>query len=75
MKIYPALNTVSKEEQMGDMQRDDELVTVCSACLTASCWNYEFCCEEYRTAGTVEKTVRELIELDREHPDHWKAKA
>lgn len=28
--------------------------TVCSACLTASCWNGSMYCEDYRTAGTVE---------------------
>jgi hypothetical protein len=47
------------------------LVTVCDKCLTASCWNYEFVCEEYRTAGTVERTVAELMALGREHPDNW----
>lgn len=33
-----------------------ETVTVCSACLTAACWLGEFYCEEYKVAGTVEKT-------------------
>lgn len=53
----------------------DELVTVCSACLRASCWNYDFACDDYRTAGTVEKTaaelVAELVALGLEHPDHF----
>jgi hypothetical protein len=57
-----------------DRYHKDRLVTVCSACLKASCWNYEFVCEEYRTAGTVEKTVGELTALGLEHPDHWKPK-
>ena len=47
-------------------------VTVCAECLTASCWNYEFVCEKYREAGTVEKTVAELMALGREHSDNWR---
>lgn len=51
---------------------DNDLVTVCSACLQASCWWGEFYCDEYKTAGTVDKTVAELKALNLEHPDHWK---
>ena len=49
----------------------DTLVTVCAECLTASCWHYKFVCEKYRTADIVQKTVAELMELGREHPDNW----
>ena len=49
----------------------DETITVCSACLQASCWHGEFYCDEYRTAGTVEKTRAELEALGREHPSYW----
>lgn len=57
---------------MADDFDDDRLVTVCASCLTASCWNYEFVCQEYRTANIKRMTVRELRALDREHPDNWK---
>lgn len=46
-------------------------ITVCSACLCASCWQGEFYCDEYKTAGTVEKTIEELTALHREHPEYW----
>jgi len=48
-----------------------ETVTVCSACLQATCWLGLFYCDEYRTAGTVEKTREELKALNLEHPDYW----
>ena len=52
--------------------RDDaRRVTVCGACLQASCWQGLFYCGEYRTAGTVEKTVAELRALNLEHADYW----
>ena len=46
-------------------------VTVCDSCLMASCWQGIFMCEDARTAGTTEKTVKELRELGREHPDYF----
>ena len=46
-------------------------ITVCSACLQASCWQGEFTCRECKGAGTVEKTLDELRALDREHPQWW----
>ena len=46
-------------------------VTVCSACLQASCWQGLFYCDEYKTAGTVEKTIEELTALNLEHPSYW----
>jgi hypothetical protein len=46
-------------------------ITVCSACLQASCWHGHIYCEKYTMAGTVEKTREELIALDREHPSYW----
>lgn len=56
-----------------EAKQDDEsrLVTVCSACFRASCWHGEFYCSEYRIAGTVEKTVRELKKLNLEHSCYW----
>ena len=52
-----------------------ETVTVCSACLQASCWNGHFYCVDYQTAGTVEKTREELRALDLEHPSYWEKAA
>jgi hypothetical protein len=52
----------------------NRLVTVCSACLTAACWNGEFCCQDHLTAGTVERTVRDLRALGQEHPDNWRSR-
>jgi hypothetical protein len=50
---------------------DDRLVTVCAACLRASCWLGECSCDNYRAAGNTRRTVRELRELDREDPSYW----
>jgi len=46
-------------------------ITVCSACLRAACWNGEFYCDDYRIAGTVEKSIEELKELNLENPSYW----
>lgn len=46
-------------------------VTVCDACEKASCWQGEFYCDDYKTAGTKELSVAELEVLDLEHPDYW----
>ena len=50
---------------------EDRPITVCDACLQASCWNGEFYCDESRNAGTVDMTKRELRKLDLEHPSYW----
>lgn len=50
----------------------NELITVCSYCLRASCWLGYFYCDEYKTAGTIEKPTSELKELKLESPDYWK---
>jgi hypothetical protein len=47
-------------------------VTVCSKCLRACCWQGEFMCDDARTAGTEELSIKELMELDLEHPSYWK---
>jgi hypothetical protein len=52
--------------------QDDDLITVCSECLQASCWQDWFMCEKSQSADTVQKTRRELKELNREHPSYWK---
>jgi len=46
-------------------------ITVCSECLTASCWQGIFMCDENQNAGTVEKTIGELKELNLENQEYW----
>lgn len=50
-------------------------VTVCSACLQASCWKGIFFCDDYMHAGTVERTVEELRALGLEHPSYFERAA
>ena len=49
----------------------ERLVTVCSACLRASCWQGQFMCDAAQGAGTVERTVSDLRQMAREHPTWW----
>jgi hypothetical protein len=49
-----------------------DMVTVCDKCFQASCWQGVFLCSESDSAGTLEKTVEELMALNLEHPDYWK---
>lgn len=51
---------------------DEDKIPVCSSCLKASCWQYQFVCDNYRSAGVVYKTRKELAALDREHPSWWR---
>jgi hypothetical protein len=51
---------------------EDKLITVCSECLTAACWQGIFYCQNYKQAGTKELTVAELRKLNKEHPSYWK---
>lgn len=48
-----------------------EPVTVCDQCLQASCWQGIFYCQEYKTAGTITRTRKELAKLGRESSDYW----
>lgn len=63
-------NSGERTEQEGPAV--ERLVTVCASCLRAACWQGEFYCDDYRTAGTVDKTVAELRALALEHPDFWR---
>jgi acyl-coenzyme A thioesterase PaaI-like protein len=47
------------------------LITVCDACLQASCWQGIFYCQEFKTAGTIDLSVNRLRKLKREHPCYW----
>ena len=53
---------------MGD---DSRMVTDCASCLQASCWQGIFYCDDYKTADIVEKSIKELQELDLEHSSYW----
>lgn len=53
------------------MVSTQKTITVCDKCLQASCWQGIFMCWESLEAGTVEKTVAELRELDLESPSFW----
>ena len=57
---------------MSNCPSDNFRVVVCDHCLRASCWQGIFYCDDYKTAGTTEKTVAELQALGRENPDYWK---
>lgn len=50
-----------------------DVVTVCSACLRACCWQGEFMCDAADMAGTVERTVRQLrAGKHGEHEHYWR---
>jgi hypothetical protein len=50
----------------------DRKITVCDKCLCACCWHGEFMCDEAKYAGTVEKTIRELlVDNVRESCEYW----
>lgn len=49
----------------------DYLVTVCDACLRASCWHGEFYCDGSRGAGTKDIPASELVKMGSEHPSNF----
>lgn len=53
------------------MRGDDYYVTVCDACLRASCWHDYSPCRHAREAGTTELLVSVLRAMRRESPQHW----
>lgn len=53
------------------MPTPDYPVTVCDACLQASCWHGEFMCERSRGAGTTVLMASQLRALDLEHPSNF----
>ncbi len=47
-------------------------VIVCDKCFQATCWQGIFMCHQAYEAGTVEKTIYELMKLGPlEHPENW----
>lgn len=68
---------VNEDKNIGDANADLEtgqgaLITVCDNCLQASCWQGAFYCDEYKTAGTTQKTRTELAASGRENHSYWK---
>jgi len=59
---------MTEEQQI----QEEQLITVCDKCFMASCWQGIFVCEDYYWAGTTQKTIKELKQLDLESPDYWK---
>jgi len=55
----------------GGAMGDSDTVTVCDKCLMASCWQGIFMCDAAYRAGTLEKTIEELKNLNLEHPSYW----
>lgn len=51
----------------------DRMVTVCDKCLCACCWHGEFMCDEAKSAGTVDKSIRDLLAIGepRESNEYW----
>lgn len=62
-------------ESPKDFVSGSDLITVCDKCFQASCWQGIFYCDDYKTAGTVQKTRAELAALKLEHPSYWKTDA
>jgi hypothetical protein len=54
--------------------RRERVVTVCAACLCASCWHGDFMCDEAKDADITTRTVSQLRKLRREHPSHYSVK-
>ena len=65
-----ALNAIREKWVMKD-KYGREMITVCDACLTASCWYGEFMCQASQGAGTVNLPIETLRGLGREHEDYW----
>lgn len=51
----------------------DRKVTVCDNCECACCWQGEFMCDEAKGAGTVDRSIRELLSHahPRESCEYW----
>jgi hypothetical protein len=50
----------------------EKLITVCAACLRASCWQGVYYCDEASNSATVQLPRSKLIALRREHPSFWR---
>lgn len=58
--------------QLDPLVGPHDLITVCDACLQASCWQCEFMCDDSRSAGTVQMKRSDLEAKHLEHPSWLK---
>ena len=72
-KYHEALKCAEDMEKW-HRKEGERMVTVCDACLQASCWHGLFMCSESQNAGTVDKPVSELRTLNLEHRSNWEPK-
>jgi hypothetical protein len=56
-----------------DAKPKERLITVCSACLRASCWQGAHYCEKASNASAVQLPRSKLIALRREHASFWRS--
>lgn len=73
MELHGDLQRIRDESPDAFARMTEPTITVCSACLCASCWQGAFYCDEAKTAGTVQKTRAQLEALGRESPHYWEA--
>jgi hypothetical protein len=52
---------------------DARMITVCSACLRASCWQGKLYCDRAKEAGTARMPARTLRKLLLEAPVYWES--
>lgn len=71
-RLEKQLEKLLDKERAKSGANKEDLITVCDHCLQASCWQSEFYCDDYKTAGTTTKKRAELAELNRENPSYWK---
>jgi hypothetical protein len=57
----------------GTKRDDNRLVTVCSECLQASCWQGHFHCKDHKKASAEELPIRVLRKLNFEVSNYWYA--
>ena len=59
------------EEILDRLLKDHYKVTVCDNCKRSACLQGSFYCDEYQSAGITQMSVKDLRELDLEHPEFW----
>lgn len=49
-----------------------KLITVCSKCFRASCWQGKFYCDDYIWADTIDLPISKLKTMDLENESYWR---
>jgi hypothetical protein len=77
LRLYAAPVAAAQVGEVDDAmveRADDVLITVCSSCLRACCWQGEFMCDEAEGAGTVQRKVSALRANPHGESEHyWQA--